>query len=92
MQTTKHRILFIKRVSDFKYEIIFKTDQIYQLILYVKQILLLSQSQDCVPELVNRLNLDAVVTDFSPLRVPLSWLTNVKKKLPDDIPFCQVHL
>jgi hypothetical protein len=53
---------------------------------------LFSQSQECVPELVNRLNLDAVVTDFSPLRVPLSWLTNVKKKLPDGIPFCQVLL
>ena len=50
-----------------------------------------SQSQECVPDLVSKLNLDAVVADFSPLRVPLSWITNVKKELPDDVPFCQVN-
>ncbi|XP_030608569.1 CPD photolyase isoform X2 [Archocentrus centrarchus] len=35
-------------------------------------------------------SLGAVVTDFSPLREPLQWLEDVKKKLPQDIPFIQV--
>lgn len=32
----------------------------------------------------------AVVCDFSPLRVPAKWTTDVKDNLPKDIPFCQV--
>lgn len=36
-------------------------------------------------------SLGAVVTDFSPLREPLQWLEDVKKKLPKDIPFIQVQ-
>lgn len=49
------------------------------------------ESKICVPELVEKLKLDAVVTDFSPLRVPLSWVEHVKKALPKDVPFCQVN-
>lgn len=52
--------------------------------------LLRGESKIRVPELVEKLNLDAVVTDFSPLRVPLSWVEHVKKALPKDVPFCQV--
>jgi len=44
----------------------------------------------CVPELVQKLNLDGIVTDFSPLRLPVSWVENVKKTLPDNVPFCQI--
>lgn len=32
----------------------------------------------------------AVVTDFSPLRVPAGWVKAVQRKLPEDIAFCQV--
>ena len=44
----------------------------------------------CVPQMVQKLNLDGVVTDFSPLRLPVSWVENVKKNLPENVPFCQV--
>ena len=54
--------------------------------------LLKGESQICVPDLVNKLKLDAVVSDFSPLRVPLSWIDSVKKNIPKDVPFCQVIL
>lgn len=43
-----------------------------------------------VQALVSKLKLDAVVTDFSPLRTPASWVEKVKEKLPSDVPFCQV--
>lgn len=31
------------------------------------------------------------MTDFSPLREPLQWLEDVRKKLPKDIPLMQVN-
>ncbi|RXG59456.1 Deoxyribodipyrimidine photo-lyase, partial [Armadillidium vulgare] len=31
-----------------------------------------------------------VVTDFSPLRLPLQWVEDVEKSLPEDVPFGQV--
>lgn len=54
--------------------------------------LLKGESQVCIPALIEKLKLDAVVTDFSPLRVPLSWLDNLKKTIPSSVPFCQVLL
>lgn len=39
---------------------------------------------------VSEHQLGAVVTDFSPLREPLKWLEDIKKKLPKDIPLIQV--
>lgn len=45
---------------------------------------------DVLPGFVSDRGLGAVVTDFSPLREPLKWLDDVKKKLPNDIPFIQV--
>lgn len=45
---------------------------------------------DVLPSFVSDRSLGAVVTDFSPLREPLQWLEDVKKKLPKDIPFIQV--
>ena len=54
--------------------------------------LLKGESQTCVPELVDRLRLDGVITDFSPLRVPRSWVEKLNGKLPSDVPFCQVLL
>ena len=32
----------------------------------------------------------AVITDFYPLKLPISWIDDVQKNLPEDIPFCQV--
>lgn len=43
-----------------------------------------------MPNLIKKLKLDAVVADFSPLRVPLSWIEKVKESIPEDVPFCQV--
>lgn len=45
---------------------------------------------EVLPGFVSDRGLGAVVTDFSPLREPLQWLEDVKKKLPKDIPFIQV--
>uniref|UniRef100_A0A3Q4GS87 Deoxyribodipyrimidine photo-lyase n=1 Tax=Neolamprologus brichardi TaxID=32507 RepID=A0A3Q4GS87_NEOBR len=43
-----------------------------------------------LPGFVSDHSFGAVVTDFSPIREPLQWLEDVKKKLPKDIPFIQV--
>ena len=53
--------------------------------------LVMGESRTRVPELVEKLKLDAVVTDFSPLRVPRSWVETVTENLPHNIPFCQVN-
>ncbi|XP_074544074.1 CPD photolyase [Halichoeres trimaculatus] len=45
---------------------------------------------DVLPGFVSDRGLGAVVTDFSPLREPLQWLKDVKKKLSKDIPLIQV--
>lgn len=43
-----------------------------------------------LPE-VDRLQIKTLVTDFSPLRVPQQWVTNILKGLPkDDVNFYQV--
>lgn len=43
-----------------------------------------------LPKFVEENEIGAVVTDFSPLRVPMNWVTSVGRALPKDIPFCQV--
>ncbi|XP_061588872.1 CPD photolyase isoform X3 [Cololabis saira] len=43
-----------------------------------------------LPGFVSEHGFGAVVTDFSPLREPLQWLEDVKKKLPEDVPLLQV--
>ncbi|XP_026169697.1 CPD photolyase isoform X1 [Mastacembelus armatus] len=45
---------------------------------------------EVLPGFVSDHSLGAVVTDFSPLREPLQWLEDVKKRLPKDIPLIQV--
>lgn len=52
--------------------------------------LCLGPAKDHVPELAERLKAAAVVTDFSPLRVPQQWVASVAKALPDNIPLYQV--
>ncbi|XP_039999757.1 CPD photolyase isoform X2 [Xiphias gladius] len=45
---------------------------------------------EVLPGFVSDRSLGAVVTDFSPLREPLGWLEDVKKRLPESIPLIQV--
>ncbi|XP_069673850.1 deoxyribodipyrimidine photo-lyase-like [Periplaneta americana] len=52
--------------------------------------LLQGQAPDVLPDFVVRYNMGAVVTDFSPLRVPMKWVKDVQAALPRDVPFCQV--
>lgn len=52
--------------------------------------LFLGQAVKILPEYVTEHKIGAVVTDFSPLRTPLAWVNDVKNKLPDDVPLCQV--
>lgn len=52
--------------------------------------LLHGSAGDVLPDFVSDHSLGAVVTDFSPLREPLQWLKDIKKKLPKDIPLIQV--
>ncbi|XP_073346976.1 CPD photolyase [Pagrus major] len=52
--------------------------------------LLRGAAGEVLPGFVSDRGLGAVVTDFSPLREPLQWLEEIKKKLPKDIPLIQV--
>lgn len=53
--------------------------------------LLRGSAGELLPGFVSEHQLGAVVTDFSPLREPLKWLDDVKKKFPEDIPLIQVN-
>ncbi|XP_070539072.1 deoxyribodipyrimidine photo-lyase-like [Ptychodera flava] len=52
--------------------------------------LLIGYAKDVLPEFVKSQDIGGVVTDFSPLRIPLKWVSDVAKELPDDVPFCQI--
>ncbi|XP_028986920.1 CPD photolyase isoform X2 [Betta splendens] len=52
--------------------------------------LLHGSAGEVLPGFVSDHSFGALVTDFSPLREPLQWLEDVKKKLPKDVPFIQV--
>ncbi|XP_062614497.1 deoxyribodipyrimidine photo-lyase-like [Saccostrea cucullata] len=52
--------------------------------------LLLGHAKDVLPPFVKENKIGGVVTDFSPLRVPAEWVSDVTKALPKDVPFCQV--
>lgn len=43
-----------------------------------------------IPKFVKDNKIGGVVCDFSPLRVPLKWVQDVKEKLPQTTAFCQV--
>jgi deoxyribodipyrimidine photo-lyase len=43
-----------------------------------------------LPAFIKAHNIGGVVVDFSPLRTHTSWVESLKKKLPADIPLCQV--
>lgn len=52
--------------------------------------LLTGQAKDKVPEFVKENKIGAVVSDFTPLRVPMGWVKDLQKNLPKNIPFAQV--
>lgn len=43
-----------------------------------------------IPKFVRDYEIGGVVCDFSPLRVPLKWLDDVRQKLPKSVPLVQV--
>lgn len=53
--------------------------------------LLTGMASEVLPKFIKEHSIGAVVTDFSPLRVPLKWVEDVKNNLPSDVPFVQVH-
>ncbi|XP_058251484.1 CPD photolyase [Hemibagrus wyckioides] len=52
--------------------------------------LLSGEPELTLPGFVKHWDIGGVVTDFSPLRLPLQWTERVKKELPPDVPFIQV--
>lgn len=52
--------------------------------------LLLGEHGKAIPKFLEDNNFGGIVTDFTPLRVPTQWVENVKRALPEDVPFCQV--
>jgi deoxyribodipyrimidine photo-lyase len=52
--------------------------------------LLIGESKDKIPEFVEQRKIGGVICDFSPLRIALGWIEELKKKLPKNIPLAQV--
>ncbi|XP_071440772.1 deoxyribodipyrimidine photo-lyase-like [Hetaerina americana] len=52
--------------------------------------LLFGEAASVLPNFVKQHSIGAVVCDFSPLRIPKSWVESVQKGLPSDVPLCQV--
>ncbi|XP_053315662.1 deoxyribodipyrimidine photo-lyase-like isoform X2 [Spea bombifrons] len=52
--------------------------------------LLIGYAKDVLPAFVEEHSIAGVVTDFSPLRVPMRWVEDVCEKLPKDVPLVQV--
>ncbi len=52
--------------------------------------LLLGQAKDQLPIFVRQNNIGCVVCDFSPLKIALIWLEEMKKQLPQNVLFAQV--
>uniref|UniRef100_A0A8C5F150 Photolyase/cryptochrome alpha/beta domain-containing protein n=1 Tax=Gopherus evgoodei TaxID=1825980 RepID=A0A8C5F150_9SAUR len=52
--------------------------------------LLIGFAKDVLPAFVADRGIGGVVTDFSPLRVPMQWVEDVKERLPGDVPFVQI--
>ncbi|XP_012272812.1 deoxyribodipyrimidine photo-lyase isoform X2 [Orussus abietinus] len=43
-----------------------------------------------IAEFISKYNIGGVVTDFSPLRLPIRWINDLKGMIPCEIPICQV--
>ena len=52
--------------------------------------ILVGEAREQIPNLVDQNNLGAVVCDFSPMRISLSWVEELKKSLPKTVLFSQV--
>lgn len=52
--------------------------------------LLHGEPNKAVLEFVRAHDMGAVIADFCPLKLPMSWIDDVRKNLPKDIPICQV--
>ncbi|XP_076662481.1 deoxyribodipyrimidine photo-lyase [Halictus rubicundus] len=52
--------------------------------------LLHEEPSDSIVKFVKTHKIGAVIVDFCPLKLPMSWIENVQNKLPEDVPFCQV--
>uniref|UniRef100_A0A8C6X9W6 Deoxyribodipyrimidine photo-lyase n=1 Tax=Naja naja TaxID=35670 RepID=A0A8C6X9W6_NAJNA len=52
--------------------------------------LLVGFAKDTLPIFVTQHGIGGVVTDFSPLRVPMQWVQDVQERLPSDVPLAQV--
>ncbi|KAG8445046.1 hypothetical protein GDO86_009983 [Hymenochirus boettgeri] len=52
--------------------------------------LLIGYAKDVLPNFVKEHGIGGVVTDFSPLLIPLQWVEEVSKRLPNDVPLVQV--
>ena len=53
---------------------------------------LLGEPDKVLPGFVKSKEIGGVVADFTPLRKPLKWLEDIAKKLPKNVPLCQVSL
>lgn len=52
--------------------------------------LVLGEPNSVILEFVQKHKIGAVITDFSPLRLPMFWVKDLKNKLPNNVPICQV--
>ncbi|XP_058043793.1 deoxyribodipyrimidine photo-lyase-like isoform X2 [Ahaetulla prasina] len=52
--------------------------------------LLVGFAKDTLPRFVTQHGIGGVVTDFSPLRVPMQWVRDIQERLPSDVPLAQV--
>ncbi|CAG0888693.1 unnamed protein product [Darwinula stevensoni] len=52
--------------------------------------LLKGEAPTVLPQFISQNAIGTVVTDFSPLRLPCSWVESVQKGLPEDVSFFQV--
>ncbi|XP_071858301.1 deoxyribodipyrimidine photo-lyase isoform X3 [Bombus fervidus] len=52
--------------------------------------LLHGEPNESILKFVKTYNMGAVIVDFYPLKLPMSWIDNVQKNLPEDVPICQI--
>ena len=53
--------------------------------------LLLGEAKTVIPKFAEEAKIGCLVTDMSPLRVPMGWVNDLKKILPDQMCFYQVR-
>ncbi|XP_014222087.1 deoxyribodipyrimidine photo-lyase [Trichogramma pretiosum] len=52
--------------------------------------LLLGEPHDVVVDIVKKYKIGGLVVDFFPLRKPRFWLSEIQKRIPKDVPVCQI--